>query len=307
MIQRPEELLPSHLIDDLEKVVALKDPWMELHPNDGERTFRSRLLVDKLPILLAQILRISENPHQDMAGLLGWGRWFKDGPKLLRPTPEQAESLSQVEINLELKDYSQPYPACFVEYRVGPFLGCLCYRHSPNTLILQLASCGNLDDIVTFIRDQEGVPIETFLNTLDEGCEELLEHSLKVQRVALNLCLAMSNFGHQCSPAFPKALKVDESYAKEEGERGQKARVRVRRALHRVDFTRPIVIRRTTPPNGESVPTGKTVKAHWVRGHWKMQPHGKGMSERKRILIAPYLTHAEEGPLKSVTAYVDRR
>lgn len=42
-----------------------------------------------------------------------------------------------------------------------------------------------------------------------------------------------------------------------------------------------------------------------VRGHWKMQPHGPGRSERKMIFVEPYWKGAADAPLVT-RAYTDR-
>lgn len=44
----------------------------------------------------------------------------------------------------------------------------------------------------------------------------------------------------------------------------------------------------------ESLPTGRTVRAHWRRGHWRHQPYGKGLSLRKWVWILPVLVKKEE-------------
>lgn len=44
----------------------------------------------------------------------------------------------------------------------------------------------------------------------------------------------------------------------------------------------------------ESLSSGRTVRAHWRRGHWRHQPYGKGLSSRKWVWILPVLVKKEE-------------
>ena len=50
----------------------------------------------------------------DALALMAQGAWLVDGPKVFVPTPEQCAALEQVEVNVHLSDYQQPYPALFV-------------------------------------------------------------------------------------------------------------------------------------------------------------------------------------------------
>lgn len=45
----------------------------------------------------------------------------------------------------------------------------------------------------------------------------------------------------------------------------------------------------------ESDGDGRRLPMHRRRGHWKMQAHGPGMSERKRIFVHSYMVHPENG------------
>jgi len=46
--------------------------------------------------------------------------------------------------------------------------------------------------------------------------------------------------------------------------------------------------------NKNSLPTGREVKAHWRRGHWRNQPWGPKLSSRKLIWIMPVIVHKDK-------------
>lgn len=48
-----------------------------------------------------------------------------------------------------------------------------------------------------------------------------------------------------------------------------------------------------------NVPTGREINTHWRRGHWRNQPFGPGLSERKLVWIMPVLVRKDkEGQLE---------
>jgi hypothetical protein len=48
------------------------------------------------------------------------------------------------------------------------------------------------------------------------------------------------------------------------------------------------------PPGASEGVAGGSVAPHWRRGHFRMQPFGTGMQQRKLIFVAPALIHAEQ-------------
>ncbi len=318
-VNRVEDVIPwPELLEELTYLANLPQPWLKIVPAEPP-TFQVHINC-VLPPLVArlhyggQALRSAERQSvgnlgaNELCGLLAQSMWLKDGPRVIRPTPEQAESLSHVEINLELGDYEQPFHTVLVETPNNPvFTSITLCRISPDVLILDLHSKGSTDDIVTLIRHEPGRLVEDSLKLVEDDCKSLLPHSIACQRVALNMCLALVNYGNKTEPLLPKQLKEDEGWAKEDTERGARARRRVKRHLHKVSFVHDVIVRQTCD-KGDGEPTGKTVAPHWVRGHWKSQPYGKGMSQRKRILVRPYLVHAEAYVKdSSLTVYRDHR
>lgn len=313
MINRVEDLINHRaLIDELHALAALPRMWADIENTAtgtsdpvGWGEFRILMRVGALPPLVAYGTSYRAN---DLAGMMALTAWLKDAPKIVRPTAEQAESLAQVAVTLELRDLSQPFPAVLVDFRVGPFVACLCYRYSEDILITSLTSHDNRNDIVTLIRHAPGRPVEEFLLKVEDGLEDTVRDSLAAQRIAINLLQSMMTFGCTCAPLQPKQHAEDRVWAKEDSERGRRARVRVREALYRLDFPHKVVIRRPSPRAEDASPTGRTTAPHWVRGHWKRQPCGPGGKDRKNVLIAPYLTGADEyQPTQRPTVYVDGR
>ena len=65
-------------------------------------------------------------------------------------------------------------------------------------------------------------------------------------------------------------------------------------AFTEIGFEQDVVFYDThSPANGPSVPTGRVVKTHWRRGHFRRQRHGKGLNQTKLVFIRPCLVNAE--------------
>lgn len=69
----------------------------------------------------------------------------------------------------------------------------------------------------------------------------------------------------------------------------------LKRGLTTVRFVRDPDLRDEREPGSG---TGKKIRAHWRRGHWRKQVHGPGNSFRRWLWILPVLVKAGSGPLE---------
>lgn len=309
-IIRVQDILTESLIADLEFLASYPDPWVTIQTSDeGFRITLKASLPPFLNTIIANNLN-ADNFHTHLVNYYGWSQWLKYGPKVVRPTNEQAESFANVDVRLAMTDYCQPFPAVYVETpTIDEFVGVMAYHHAEiNMLMLTVLSRTGEWDVVTAVREHEHATIEDFLCKLAPSIEANFHRPiLLAQRICLNMLLALSNFGCKNEPLSAGTWRQDNSLARENSERGERARKRVRQALHRVDFQQHTVVRRS-PAMGNSPEesSGRTVGPHWVRGHWKSQRHGVGLAERKIIFVHPYLVHADQAGVISAI-YQDRR
>lgn len=306
-ICRPEDLIHDEvMLEQLRWLGNLAVPWLTVEPTPPDG-FRCQFYDGKIPFDVGVASVRSPN---EATSLYAVSRWLRGQPRICRPTTEQSEALAEVEINLELKDYSQPFEAVCVETPYAPFRAVVCCQPSPDVLILNVIGDFTAGDVGVCLRQEEGRTIESFLALMDPDLDPYKAAVIASERLALNMMLALSNFGCKSQPAYPKAQAADESLSKRTDEVGKRAARRVLLALQEVSFANTVVIRKPSrPPEvGDSVPTGRTTRPHWVRGHWKMAACGVGFSERRPVLVRPYLTHAEMGisPVRP-TVYVDKR
>ncbi len=314
MIQRIDDVIRSPLmaevllrLSEYSMKYLCGEPWLRIHHEEGNERY---MVVPLLPEAYVRDIRPVIASGADWLGLLAASMWLR-APRVARPTPEQAESFSQISIDLEVTDFSMPFDCMVIETPgCEPFDAVIVYR-MPGIMVLNLMTPDMTDDIVTTVRHVSGRNIEVAIGILDGTIDQALsEKSMRAQRIALNMCLSLSNYGFKDADANPTNASQDRVLAKEDSERGKRAKERIRRGvLRRVTFNHDITIRRTQPHPEGSESNGRVHKAHWVRGHWKMQPHGPQSSLRKRILIRPYLVHGAEaaGLHPGLVVYHDHR
>jgi hypothetical protein len=100
-----------------------------------------------------------------------------------------------------------------------------------------------------------------------------------MQRLALNILLILSSMPLEYTP------DVIERKERTEGKRIIPALVRARWVGDHL-----LRAKRAGHVQGEIPATGRKIPAHWVSGHWKHQPHGKGFALRRLVYILPYRT-----------------
>ena len=296
---RPTDLAPQIMLDALLNVTKQNRNWIEWQRRDGNCY---SIIPNEMPPFLEACIK----QPSDYLGLKAMGCWLADGPKMFRPTPEQIAALENIDVNIPLTNYSQPYPALWVEVPIEPFLGVLCYNEPGEILVCSLMSRDHLNDINTTIGTLDGL-IEDSLETFDPDCQDTAATAARCLRVACNSCLALSNWGHHLELLLPKEVERDRRLAGENSKRGQRARKRLQLAVKVARFDQEVKIHRTgraeSQPGG---PTGHSMPTHWRRGHWAMQAHGPQHSLRKRILRPPVMVRADlfvGDPSETVTTY----
>lgn len=292
---RATDLLSRPLADALLRLATDYPRWMEWEdgPHVGSYVARVARVVP-----LARYLPFHPVTGADVYSLYAASRWIVDGPKTFRPTLEQCQALEQVAVNIDLEDYTQPYPVLLVKLPPGyePFHAVMCHINDTGPrpmLAFTLHSVGNQYDVTTTV-GRSAAPIEDSLVRFDPDCGDIQGVAPLVLRVAANSCLALTHYGCHAQYLFPHDVERDKHLAKESTERGERARGRVRRAEMLVAFRQEIQLHATTTGSrepGEAVGVEKST--HWRRGHWAMQVCGHGRTERKRIFRKPVLVRAD--------------
>jgi len=292
VFQRISDVVPDGTRDELLRLVRTRRDWVTIHWLD-DANFQGVIH------LRTPIARAVRNGNDALA-MYSLSVWLADGPKVFRPSPLQAEALSQVELRLALADYEQPFQAVLVDLPpgFGPFLSVLVAKVH-GVLVCSLFSEGNRDDVVTVVSTKG--TLEAAVNSVEPGISaEATAHAVAALRVAVNSCLALANYPHTVEFLYPKEAERDARLAKEPTERGRRAASRVHPQLATLD--REVKLHRCEGRTG-SEPTGREVASHWRRGHWAMVACGEGRSQRRRVFRASVLVRADKAVGASTTVY----
>lgn len=287
---RPTDVMPQMLIDELVRLGKLDPDWVQFEELEANH-YRARI---RQPTWLRRLASGGTDAFAMHAG----STWLINGPKVFRPAPEQCAALEQIEVRLTLEEYAQPYPALLVALprgQYGPFNSVLCHRHPRPYLIMTLNSDDHTNDICTTVARTDGNQIEVSIQRFDADLAELSQVAARVLRVACNSCLALAHYGNHLGYLFPKEVENDRRLAREQTERGERARRRLALAVQQVTFSQEITLHRTERRawDGEPGCSGAQKSTHWRRGHWHTVPHGPGRSLRKKVLYPPVLVRAD--------------
>lgn len=294
MIRRPSDLFPiPSLLNEYRRLCAMPQFPIQLNTSEDETSteFSCR------GIYASGLWHLCKS-GVDYAGLIPILRWIKEGPKIVDITAEQYEALARVEIRLEAKDYQMPYPTVLINLPPGKLNECvilhrmeLQWRSGKKPVIIACSmSRSHLNDIVTVIRQREGIEVEESLALYEKSVteEEGLSAKLGV-RVSMNMMLAMVNYGCQAAYIFPKEVEMEQKFI-EKGNRpsreGRTASDRLRDQPQIVVLDRNVKLYHREGAKEPGEKTGKEKCFHWRRGHWRKW-------KSKLIFVRPCMVRAD--------------
>jgi hypothetical protein len=287
---RPDRMVPREVRDELLRLYRTTPRWLHVDKQDQER-------YHAVPMVRSWLLEESPNTATLM-GTYAIGQWIARGPKVFKLTAGQQEALAQIDLTMPSSDFSSPFPAVLVQTDVPPYYATLVYWDEEEAgIICNAFSHDEKSDICTTIY-REAPRIEDTILKYDEDCQDCTVQCHKALRIALNGCLALSHFGHHRDYLFP-AERQQDRWASVNAKRPEARRAaadRLATAPELLTFSQDVKLHateriRSTVSDGE--PTGREVRAHWRRGHWRKQACGEGFSQHKRILIRPVMVRAD--------------
>lgn len=281
-------------------------------------------------------------PHADLVRMLQGKReaatWIAiymasrtvfEGPRVFRPSIADCVAMENINPNISLNEYVQPYPVMVVEYPreysekrivVGESItSATLVRYRP---IMTMITCnrdkdGNVGSIWTSTITSSGAELtqglsKEYHSDISKGLNVLVSETnswspdtiytmdekklgLNCARIAINSMLLMSMFG--CKPAGTdndRYLARLERQLSKQKDRKKAADLRTEiKSIPRIySLDQSIKLRKTERSKNDHEPTGRIVSPHWRRGHIRMQACGPNASEHKKIFIAPVLVNA---------------
>lgn len=115
-------------------------------------------------------------------------------------------------------------------------------------------------------------------------------------RGAMNACLLLSSLGcRRVGYANPDRAAALEKYLKKKTHHAEANRQELRTMPVVFGFEQGVRLyeREGLEHGGHGDATGRIVAPHWRRGHFRMQRHGHGLTEVKRVFIRPVMVRAD--------------
>lgn len=219
---RVTDFYPKEFADELLRIAKIDKDWCKWEfLNDKEYH------IDMRAPIARQMYRFARN-GPEMFGAWAASRWLLDGPKLFRSTKAQQQAMEKVDVNILLEEYSQPYPAIMVELDYPPFVSSLCFWNV-NILVCSLHTKDHQNEIVTTVAKTDRA-MELSLLEFDDECKFQAASASMALRIACNCCLALSHYGCHLDYLLPKEVESDKRLGKEQSERGERARSRLKLA-----------------------------------------------------------------------------
>jgi hypothetical protein len=252
--------------------------------------------------------------------------FFSEGPKIFRPSVEQCQAMENVSATLSLEHYEQPFPTMAIELPKDYYERKTAEGISPEgnyRTVAQPIGC-----ILTFLRDVPALYVTTIWSNylsisrvfhhfagkatledvivsgkkLDNSGEISPEEEAvvsQVLRIGINSMILLTHYGCKSEgPANPSLYERQERYvkvAKKKGDPDRLEQARIELSSHPFlyGFKQEVTLHESHGKT-EGEFTGKHVRPHWRRGHYRMQPHGPAMSLRKLLYIKPVLVHSDQ-------------
>lgn len=220
---------------------------------------------------------------------------FEDGPKLMNLTSRQFEALEEMDLNIELKEYSQPYHTLAipvpVDYGKNRIIDVSNIAFNPPRYIIITQELGIV--LVTIAYSFDCVVGLTINNipglTMEESLTETAIDETRLGITNMETVLRMTK------AALNGILIFDASHKRrvESGKRLRNGTQIPPTTYMEIDQTIALYDSEPIPTSSGRVNEegGWTVKPHWRRGHWRMQRHGTCLEQVKRIRIKPVLIH----------------
>ena len=292
------------IINELVRLYQFSPNWLDFkYDEDHKLMCRSKYIT----LLSSLIKNITPNGLISLQTIINF---LMHGPKIYTMSELQWETFNHIDLNISVTDYMQPYPEMLIEFPKNLLYTHLLIRRFEfeDKPILNgiLISHNRFDDISVLLHDYNKT--KSLQEIIMFDYDKLLSVSVDKSNLsnkysvipnflcaAFNSCMALANFPHTKNYKYIADVERDKHFAKENSERGRKARERLASPVYQVSFDQNVVLHKqeSNKKNNDSNSTGQKITCHWRRGHWAMQPHGPKMSLRKRIFKHPVLVNSE--------------
>lgn len=266
-----------------------KNEWIKMEPHVG--SIDIGIIPNKIPRVYGELVYSFKDDHNAIGYLYVINKLYNDGIKVVKPTLEQCLAFENIEINIPFKDYKQPYETICVEFpelyqnllrsrcKVPPPIAATCHKPNNQQVMIGGLSFGIKNYSITFFITNYDVVMEEIIKWDDKDDPDF-RPAKYAERVALNVILFMTNFGH---------TKIGYENVKRHRYYERKEPLKAKQDFYYIGLNQEISLFRKqviTQSETEREPgTHASPISHWRRGHYRLQHHGEGNKLTKVIFI----------------------
>lgn len=253
---------------------------------------------------------------KEIMSLLVFGKLLKYGPKVFHLSELEIKLLMEVDLNIPMCDYVQPYntmvfqlPQNFHSIQINgeqEHLDYIVFHHEPEECIC-----------IIYIRTTHGHALQT---SFSQWPDHIIEDRFKemttapeieneqqflhgLMRACMNYCLLLEEVGtkrvESSNPKYEKKLI-------KRAEAGDiKAKEELQSRPEYFEIAQKVVLARSVNTSESNNSTGRSVKPHHRRGYYRIQHYGKGLAEKKRIRIPPVFVNATKFSGELMNTYIE--
>ncbi|QDU94127.1 hypothetical protein [Lignipirellula cremea] len=305
--------LPNEWIPPL-KVLG-RTPWLRILPATRAGGGHQMRFSDDLGEILSehpwfhQVILSMSSAHGMLLQVLAYSKLLANGPKVVRPTSEQCEALSHVDLNLKFREYEQPFPVFIVEipaaYRVKLtdeyHFPCprfvIPYYDRELPFLAVLADGGKTNECVFTVFSPSLTETEMEVGLASRNGQDGNDYSqaIVLERIAINLSLLLTRYGFQNDgPLDSKAVaKQKKLLGGKSVRKAKRARRLLDASMTCISLSQDVQFVGKAGVSDGSTGTGSKKTPHWRRGHFRHQRVGPGRCESRLTFIPPILINSE--------------
>lgn len=257
---------------------------------------------------------------------------YANGPKIFNLNKLDFEALENVDLNICVKDYNQPFktivinlPEKYMEKRLfnqNDIADCVVITHEKELEILFVTIILKSKELYGFMLADTDITIEQAIKILNTEARNVgnlpVTNDERVSadnicRAILNATLFVDDYGYKKigpeNQSYYDRLVRYNQVAKKQKNKDKIIKTQNEINSHPIvySFVQEVELYKTHTESSVAEPgePSKVISPHWRRGHYRMQVYGPYNTLRKRIRIAPILVNKDWfGGCYSQTNYI---
>lgn len=301
--------LSSPLFKSMKSVITEKGLQYLICPDTLKAVCaEEKFSVEEFKSLLRVCDAIAKDSMNDFLIERALAAFLSEGPKIVAPTYNEFMAMAHVDANIGFFAYNQPFDTVMVvipdEFKSDYHsICCNVWDQEENKVLIFTAikdpgTDGNelYGQSALYWKDHSDKNIESILSKA-EARQGRPEEFLTLQRVVINTCLYMTNYGAKrigtASPSHEANLIIQLGKKTITDQEREDKKKELSNLPTYYGFNQSVKMYETEGISQSKSGEKSFIKPHWRRGHWRHQNYGKVNSMQKLVFIRPVLVNRE--------------